>query len=103
MWFVAVCNAGLSIPGYFLDQRPEDFKKQMDVNYLGCVHAVQGLSPLFFSLSLSRFVCVLSVCVEFDLTTQPFRPPSRAALYGQAEPRKNLFHFFWSEPVKSPL
>lgn len=35
--------AGMALPGYFLDQSATIFKRQMEINYLGTVHAVKAV------------------------------------------------------------
>jgi len=40
-----VCNAGLDVPGYFAEKPPEEFRRLMEVNYLGSVHAAKCVLP----------------------------------------------------------
>ncbi|MBM3290900.1 MAG: SDR family oxidoreductase [Candidatus Hydrogenedentes bacterium] len=40
-----VCNAGLDCPGYFADKDPEEFRRLMEVNYLGTVFAAKAVLP----------------------------------------------------------
>lgn len=40
-----ICNAGISIPGYFLDQDVEVYRRLMDVNYFGALHTVRAALP----------------------------------------------------------
>lgn len=52
-----ICCAGASHPGFFTDQDPEIFRKEMELNYLGAVNTILvglfGVSTLTISL-LSR-------------------------------------------------
>ena len=40
-----VCNAGLDNPGRFADKSPDEFRRLMEVNYLGSVHAAKAGLP----------------------------------------------------------
>lgn len=42
---ILVAAAGRAEPGYFLDLEPEVFVRQMELNYLGVVHAVRAVLP----------------------------------------------------------
>ena len=35
-----ICNAGMAAPGYLLESNIETHRKQMDVNYFGCLNVV---------------------------------------------------------------
>jgi 3-dehydrosphinganine reductase len=36
-----VCCAGTAMPGYFIEQDVSIFRKEMDLNYFGVVHATK--------------------------------------------------------------
>ncbi|KAF4316032.1 hypothetical protein JM18_008831 [Phytophthora kernoviae] len=40
-----VCSAGLAVPGYFLEQDVSVYKKIMDVDYFGTLHAIKAALP----------------------------------------------------------
>lgn len=40
-----VCNAGFDVPGYFAEKSPDEFRRLMEVNYLGSVHAAKSVLP----------------------------------------------------------
>jgi len=75
--YVFYC-AGMAIPGYFKDQNPEVFERQMDLNYTGMVRTL-------YHLKRSRrrpltFVMVASTLALFTLPGYSSYSPSKAAL-----------------------
>lgn len=50
-----VCNAGFDMPGYFSEKPPEEFRRMMEVNYLGSVYAAKSTLPHLESGSFISF------------------------------------------------
>ena len=60
---VVVCSAGLSHPGYFLEQSVDVFRQEMELNYFGTLNTVKAAVPLMIeadnvSQSICLFVCL---------------------------------------------
>jgi len=52
-----VCNAGFDVPGYFAEKPADEFRRLMEVNYLGSVHAAKCVLP---HLSAGSFISFTS-------------------------------------------
>ncbi len=50
-----VCNAGFDRPGYFAEKSPDEFRRMMEVNYLGSVFAAKCALPHLRSGSFIAF------------------------------------------------
>lgn len=79
-----ICNAGLSLPGYFIDQSMEVFEKVMNVNYFGAVHAVKAALPSMKD-SGGKIVFVSSACGYIGFTGYAQYSPTKYALRGLAD------------------
>lgn len=82
---VVVCNAGLSIPGLFVEQRMEDFERQMQVNYLGAVRTVKCALPGMLARRQGHIVLTTSVLSVLGFAGYSSYAPSKWALRGLAD------------------
>lgn len=58
---ILINSAGIVRPGYFEELPPTTFRDQMDVNYLGTVHAVRAVLPHMMERSSGHIVNISSV------------------------------------------
>lgn len=56
-----VNNAGIVMPGRFLELEPSEFKKQMDTNYFGTVHMCHAVLPHFITKGSGHVLNVSSL------------------------------------------
>jgi NAD(P)-dependent dehydrogenase (short-subunit alcohol dehydrogenase family) len=62
--YLILC-AGLSNPGYFLEQSVDTFRRQMDLNYFGSLHAVKALVPSLVEAKQPATVVFVSSAAAF--------------------------------------
>ncbi|KAL4449376.1 hypothetical protein ABPG77_007020 [Micractinium sp. CCAP 211/92] len=86
---VLICNAGLSVPGLFLEQPPEVFERQMRVNYLGTVHTIQAALPGMLRRRAGRVVLVTSGLAIVGFAGYCSYAPTKWALRGLADSLRN--------------
>eukprot|EP00049_Salpingoeca_infusionum_P006415 m.106517 g.106517 ORF g.106517 m.106517 type:complete len:335 (-) comp13304_c1_seq1:2523-3527(-) len=84
-----VCSAGLSTPGYFLEQSLADHKKQMDLNYFGCVNAVHAVAPAMKERKSGTIVLISSAAAFAGMVGYSLYVPSKFALRGFADCLRN--------------
>lgn len=82
---VLICNAGLSIPGRFLDAKPESFKRQMEVNYLGTVYSVKGVVEGMTQRRRGEIVLISSALGVLGMTGYASYAPTKWAIRGFAD------------------
>ncbi|MEX2625291.1 MAG: SDR family NAD(P)-dependent oxidoreductase, partial [Ilumatobacteraceae bacterium] len=58
---ILVASAGRAEPGYFLDLDADVFARQVEVNYLGVVHAVRAVLPAMVARGRGHLVLVSSL------------------------------------------
>lgn len=90
---VLVCCAGLSLPGYFLDQDPAVFQKQMNVNYMGTVHAIKAVLPSMVASRTTQqpkdiLIVSSGICAGSFLGYSSYAP-TKFALRGLADALRN--------------
>ncbi|KAK9824839.1 hypothetical protein WJX81_005235 [Elliptochloris bilobata] len=61
-----VCCAGTSLPGRFLEQDLSVFRRTMDLNYHGTVHAVKAVLPHMVAAHAGHLVLVASAAAVCD-------------------------------------
>lgn len=82
---VLVCNAGLSIPGLFVEQQISDFEKQMEVNYMGTVRTIKCALPTMLARRQGHIVITTSVLSVLGFAGYSSYAPSKWALRGLAD------------------
>jgi 3-dehydrosphinganine reductase len=82
---VLVCNAGLSIPGLFVNQKISDFERQMEVNYLGTVRTIKCALPTMLARRQGHIVITTSVLSVLGFAGYSSYAPTKWALRGLAD------------------
>ncbi|XP_033754365.1 3-ketodihydrosphingosine reductase-like isoform X2 [Pecten maximus] len=77
--------AGFSISGTFDDMKPNDFKSQMDVNYLGTVYATKAVMASMKSLGCGRIIFISSQAGQIGLFGYTGYSAAKFALTGLAQ------------------
>jgi NAD(P)-dependent dehydrogenase (short-subunit alcohol dehydrogenase family) len=66
-------------PGLFLEQPVEVFRKQMELNYFGCVHIVKASVPRLIELGVKGHVVIVSSALAlFGFSVREPRSACRA-------------------------
>ncbi|EFN56464.1 hypothetical protein CHLNCDRAFT_57682 [Chlorella variabilis] len=86
---VLICNAGLSLPGLFVEQDVSAFELQMRVNYLGNVHSVKAALPGMLQRRAGRVVLVTSSLAILGFAGYSSYAASKWALRGLADCLRN--------------
>eukprot|EP01111_Echinosteliopsis_oligospora_P014084 TRINITY_DN5229_c0_g1_i1.p1 TRINITY_DN5229_c0_g1~~TRINITY_DN5229_c0_g1_i1.p1 ORF type:complete len:325 (-),score=75.16 TRINITY_DN5229_c0_g1_i1:63-1037(-) len=81
---ILICCAGLSIPGYFLDQPLSDHEKTMKVDYFGTLYAVKAALPLMIPHG-GKIVMVASTLAVAGVVGFSSYSPAKYAVKGLAE------------------
>lgn len=82
---VLVANAGYSLPGRFVDLPAEEFRREMEVNYLGAVHAIRSVTPSMIERGHGHVVVVSSTAGLMGVYGYSAYSPTKFALRGLAE------------------
>lgn len=82
---VLVANAGYALPGRFLDLPATEFRREMEVNYLGAVHAIQAVAPSMVERAGGHLVVVSSTAGLMGVFGYSAYSPTKFALRGLAE------------------
>lgn len=82
---VLVANAGHSLPGRFVDLPAEEFRREMEVNYLGAVHAIRAVTPSMVDRGHGHLVVVSSTAGLMGVFGYSAYSPTKFALRGLAE------------------
>lgn len=80
-----VANAGYSLPGRFWDLPDDEFRAEMDVNYLGAVHAVAAVLPSMRKRGKGHLCFVSSTAGLLGVYGFSAYAPTKFALRGLAE------------------
>lgn len=82
-----VCNAGYSYPARFLDIPSAEARRQMDINFFGCINVIRGALPSMLSFHEqnprsppSRIVCISSLAAIVPAAGFTIYAPTKAAL-----------------------
>ena len=89
---ILICNAGLSIPGLFVNQQISDFEKQMEVNYLGTVRTIKCALPTMLARRQGHIVITTSVLSVLGFAGYSSYAPTKWALRGLADCLHNEVH-----------
>ena len=85
-----ICCAGLAIPGYFIEQSPDVFYKEMEVNYYGSMHAAKVVVPhMIATETKGRVIFVSSGCGYIGFIGYSQYCASKYALRGFADCLRN--------------
>lgn len=82
---VLIASAGVARPGYFADLPTEVFRRAMDVNYFGTLHAVKAVTPAMVARRSGHVVIISSGAGLVGLFGYTAYSPSKFALRGLAE------------------
>lgn len=82
---VLICNAGLSIPGLFIDQSLKDFEKQIEVNYMGTVKTIKCMLPGMLARRQGHIVIITSMLSVLGFAGYSSYAPTKWALRGLAD------------------
>lgn len=84
---ILICNAGYSYPARFLSTPVVEAKRQMDINYFGCVNVIRAVLPSMFDFHVShpkaapsRIVCISSLAAVVPAAGFTSYAPTKAAL-----------------------
>lgn len=86
-----IANAGLAIPGYFLDQAGTVFKRQMDVNYMGTVHTIKAVAPGMTSRRKGQICIISSGIMAGGFLGYSSYAPTKFAVRALADSLRNEF------------
>jgi 3-dehydrosphinganine reductase len=82
---ILVASAGRAEPGHFLDLGPEVFHRQMEVNYLGALHAVHAVLPSMLDRGHGHLVLLSSVAGLIGVFGYGAYTPTKFAVRGLGE------------------
>jgi 3-dehydrosphinganine reductase len=82
---LVVACAGIVVPLRFADQSLDDFRRTVDVNYLGAVHLVRAALPAMRAQGSGRIVLIASGAALIGLYGYTSYAPSKFAVRGLAE------------------
>lgn len=89
---VLVANAGHSLPGRFWELPPDEFRSEMEVNYLGAVHAVAAVLPAMLARRHGHLCFVSSTAGFLGIYGYSAYSPTKFALRGLAESLRAELH-----------
>lgn len=82
-WLIA--SAGIAEPGHFVDQALERHRAQLEVNYLGTLHAIHAVVPSMRAAGRGNIVMLSSGAGLFGIYGYAAYAPSKFAVRGLAE------------------
>jgi 3-dehydrosphinganine reductase len=82
---VLIASAGVARPGYFAELPVEIFRRAMDVNYFGTLHAIKAVTPSMVARRSGQIVIISSGAGLVGLFGYTAYAPSKFALRGLAE------------------
>ena len=93
---VLFCNAGLSIPGNFIDQPIEEYQKLIDVNYMGTLRTIKCALPKMLARGQGQIVITTSVLSVLGFAGYSSYAPTKWALRGLADCLHNEVNITYS-------
>jgi 3-dehydrosphinganine reductase len=88
---VLISNAGITMPGHFLELPIEEFEKQMRTNYFGAVYLTRALLPGMVERGSGHLAYVSSLVGLMGIFGYTAYAPSKFALRGLAEALRSEF------------
>jgi 3-dehydrosphinganine reductase len=82
---ILINNAGITMPGHFLDLPLEQFEQQVQINYLGAVYLTHSLLPAMVAKGQGHVAFVSSLVGLMGIFGYTAYAPSKFALRGLAE------------------
>lgn len=82
---MVINNAGIVMPGRFVDLDPKHFREMMDINYFGAVHMCQTVIPHLIARKGGHVVNVGSLLSVMGIFGYSAYCGSKFALYGMSE------------------
>ena len=82
---LVVASAGMVVPGRFEELALDEFRRSMEVNYLGSLHLVRAALPAMRSARSGRIVLISSGAALLGLYGYTAYAPSKFAVRGLAE------------------
>jgi 3-dehydrosphinganine reductase len=82
---VLIAAAGRAEPGYFLDLEADAFARQMELNYLGVLHAVRAVLPAMVARRRGHLVLVSSMSGLIGVFGYGAYTPTKFAVRGLGE------------------
>lgn len=82
---ILVNSAGVARPGYFEELALSDFRRQMETNYLGTVHAVRAVVPHMMAQRSGHIVNITSVAGVLGVFGYTAYSASKFAVVGLSE------------------
>eukprot|EP00210_Caulerpa_lentillifera_P006547 g6252.t1 len=82
---VLICNAGLAVPGRFVDSNAASFIKQMEVNYLGTVYSVRSVINKMIERQKGEIVFISSALGVIGMSGYASYAPTKWAVRGLAD------------------
>ena len=78
-------NAGIAVPGRFLEQDPKDYRSHMDINYFGMVHMTRAIAPLLVKKGAGHIANVGSLLSVMGIYGYTAYAASKFAMQGFSE------------------
>ena len=82
---VLITVAGYATPGYFVDLDSSEFRREMDVNYFGTLHAVRAVVPQMAGRGSGHLVLVSSTAGLIGVFGYSAYSPTKFAVHGLGE------------------
>ena len=86
---ILICCAGYGISGAVEFTRPEDARRQLDVNFFGAVNVVKPVLPHMRNAGKGRIVVISSVAGAIPIPFQTYYSVTKAALISYAGALRN--------------
>ncbi len=80
-----VCSAGIATPGRFVDLPEDEFRRHMDVNYFGIVHACRAVLPHFVARRAGHVINVGSLGGIIGIYGYSAYAPTKFAVAGLSQ------------------
>lgn len=78
-------NAGIALPGRFLEMEPRHYREQMDINYFGAVHLTRAVAPHLIQQGGGHVANVGSLLSVMGIYGYTAYAATKFALYGFSE------------------
>eukprot|EP01029_Cantina_marsupialis_P028448 TRINITY_DN776187_c0_g1_i1.p1 TRINITY_DN776187_c0_g1~~TRINITY_DN776187_c0_g1_i1.p1 ORF type:complete len:334 (+),score=101.81 TRINITY_DN776187_c0_g1_i1:34-1035(+) len=86
---LVVNSAGFAKPAYFMDLTVEDYRRHIDLNYMGCIHIVKAVVKSMIVNGGGDIVLVSSPCGYVSFLGYSAYSPSKFAIRGFADAMRN--------------